>query len=146
MRFRFYKLRTSQTIKQTSTTVPNKPYPNIIASTEANPRIHNTDEPFCTVGIAMYVRFGTQSEQFVGYPPFYFEDLSEGFIFLDRWLLVAFPDSLNSPKRRGFQFNPSGPLVGTALQEMKQRYETERDKEFESHVCAAHPREKKSSF
>jgi hypothetical protein len=45
-----------------------------------------------------------------------------------------------------WKFNPSGRLVGRTLQEMKQRYEIERDKEFESHVCAAHPREKKSSF
>jgi rubredoxin len=40
-------------------------------------------------------------------------------------------------------FNGSGPPVGRSIDEMKQRYETERDKEFKSHVCAAHPRAKK---
>jgi hypothetical protein len=42
-----------------------------------------------------------------------------------------------------WMFNPSGPLVGKTIEEMKQRYETERDKEFKSHVCAAHPRTNK---
>jgi hypothetical protein len=35
------------------------------------------------------------------------------------------------------------PPVGRTIEEMKQRYETDRDKEFESHVCGAHPRAKK---
>ena len=48
----------------------------------------------------MYVRFGTESEQNLWLPTVL---LSAGFIFLDRGLLVAFPDSLNSRKRRGFQ-------------------------------------------
>jgi hypothetical protein len=37
-------------------------------------------------------------------------------------------------------FNESGELVGKSLEEMKQRYESERDKAFRSHVCAEHPR------
>jgi len=37
-------------------------------------------------------------------------------------------------------FNPAGALVGESLQEMKQRYEAQRDKEFAAHVCAEHPR------
>jgi hypothetical protein len=37
-----------------------------------------------------------------------------------------------------WKFNPTGPLVGTNIEEMKQRYETERDKLFMSHDCAAH--------
>jgi hypothetical protein len=40
-------------------------------------------------------------------------------------------------------FNRLGPLVGNSIEEMKQRYAMERDKEFASHVCAAHPRAKK---
>jgi hypothetical protein len=37
-------------------------------------------------------------------------------------------------------FNPSGPLVGQSLEEMKSRYEKQRDEEFGLHVCAEHPR------
>jgi len=37
-------------------------------------------------------------------------------------------------------FNPSGPPVGNSLDEMKQNFERQRDKEFAAHVCAQHPR------
>jgi hypothetical protein len=37
-------------------------------------------------------------------------------------------------------FNASWPLVGTTIDEMKTKFEEERDKEFASHVCAEHPR------
>jgi rubredoxin len=37
-------------------------------------------------------------------------------------------------------FNPSGPPQGQSLEEMKQNFERQRDKEFASHVCSAHPR------
>jgi hypothetical protein len=37
-------------------------------------------------------------------------------------------------------FNPSDSLVGQSLDEMKDRYEAQRDKEFAAHVCAKHPR------
>jgi hypothetical protein len=37
-------------------------------------------------------------------------------------------------------FSPSGALVGESLEEMKRRYEAQRDKEFAAHVCAEHPR------
>jgi rubredoxin len=40
----------------------------------------------------------------------------------------------------GWVFRGSGPLVGKSIDEMKERYEAERDKEFRSHVCAEHPR------
>jgi hypothetical protein len=33
-------------------------------------------------------------------------------------------------------FHPAGPLVGTSLDQMKQTYEAERDKEFATHTCA----------
>jgi rubredoxin len=36
-------------------------------------------------------------------------------------------------------FNPSGPVVGRSIDEMKTHYEQQRDKEFTSHVCAAPP-------
>ena len=39
-------------------------------------------------------------------------------------------------------FNGSGPLVDKSIGEMKMRYEAERDEEFRSHVCVAHPRER----
>jgi hypothetical protein len=39
-------------------------------------------------------------------------------------------------------FNPSGPPRGNSLEEMKQNYERQRDKEYASHVCAEHPRAK----
>jgi hypothetical protein len=39
-------------------------------------------------------------------------------------------------------FNPSGPPRGSSLEEMKQNYERQRDKEYASHVCAEHPRAK----
>jgi hypothetical protein len=37
-------------------------------------------------------------------------------------------------------FNASWPLVGTTIDEMKTKFEEERDKEFASHLCADHPR------
>jgi hypothetical protein len=41
-------------------------------------------------------------------------------------------------------FNSLGPLVGKSIDEMKMHYEQQRDKEFTSHVCAAHPRATKN--
>jgi hypothetical protein len=35
-----------------------------------------------------------------------------------------------------WRFKPSGALVGNSLDEMKERYEAQRDKEFFAHVCA----------
>ena len=40
-------------------------------------------------------------------------------------------------------FKPSGTPTGKSLDEMKQNYEQQRDKEFAAHVCAKHPRVKK---
>jgi hypothetical protein len=37
-------------------------------------------------------------------------------------------------------FSPSGPPRGSGLEEMKENYERQRDKEYASHVCAEHPR------
>ena len=37
-------------------------------------------------------------------------------------------------------FNPTGPPLGPGLDEMKQNYERQRDKEYASHVCAEHPK------
>jgi len=39
-------------------------------------------------------------------------------------------------------FHPSGTPIGTSLDEMKQNYERQRDKEFAAHICAEHPRVK----
>src|SRR6266850_6652774 len=36
-------------------------------------------------------------------------------------------------------FKPSGALTGRSLDEMKENYEQQRDKEFKSHVCAKQP-------
>src|ERR1700685_4659288 len=36
-------------------------------------------------------------------------------------------------------FSPSGPPRGSDLEEMKQNFERQRDKEYASHVCAEHP-------
>ena len=36
-------------------------------------------------------------------------------------------------------FNPSDELVGESLDEMKQKYEAQRDNEFAAHVCVKHP-------
>jgi hypothetical protein len=35
-------------------------------------------------------------------------------------------------------FNPSDPPTGPSFEEMKQRFESQRDKDFDLHVCAAH--------
>jgi hypothetical protein len=40
----------------------------------------------------------------------------------------------------GWVFTASGPLVGDTIEEMKLRYESQRDNEFSSHICAQHPR------
>jgi hypothetical protein len=37
-------------------------------------------------------------------------------------------------------FRPLDAVVGKSLDEMKQRYEAQRDKEFAAHICAEHPR------
>jgi hypothetical protein len=39
-----------------------------------------------------------------------------------------------------WKFKPSGALVGESLDEMKQKYEVQRDKEFAAHVCVKRPR------
>ena len=39
-------------------------------------------------------------------------------------------------------FKPSDPLRGSSLDEMKQIYLDQREREFASHICAAHPRAK----
>jgi len=35
----------------------------------------------------------------------------------------------------GWKFNPSGALADVSLEEMKRKYEAERDKEFAAHTC-----------
>jgi hypothetical protein len=42
-------------------------------------------------------------------------------------------------------YSPSTPLVGRSIEEMKRRYDMERDKEFRAHVCAGYPRAKTRS-
>jgi len=39
-----------------------------------------------------------------------------------------------------WQFKPSGFPAGDTIDEMKVAYERQRDKEFESHVCASYPK------
>jgi hypothetical protein len=58
---------------------------------------------------------------------------------------------IEEPRFQGFgcsecawAFNPSGPLVGNSLQEMKEYYQRRRDKEFAIHICAEHPKAKKA--
>jgi hypothetical protein len=41
-------------------------------------------------------------------------------------------------------FKPSGALVGESLDEMKQKYQAQRDKEFAAHVCAKAPKSPRS--
>jgi rubredoxin len=41
-------------------------------------------------------------------------------------------------------FSPSGPPKGNSLEEMKEHYERLRGKEFATHVCAEHPRGRKT--
>jgi hypothetical protein len=54
---------------------------------------------------------------------------------------------ISDPSFRGFGcsecqwvFKSTGALVGKSLDEMKQAYELERDKEFAAHVCQQHPK------
>jgi hypothetical protein len=51
-------------------------------------------------------------------------------------------DSMKSENFQGFgcsecdwKFKPSGALAGDSLDEMKRKYEKERDKEFAAHIC-----------
>jgi hypothetical protein len=39
-------------------------------------------------------------------------------------------------------FSPSGPPVGISLDEMKENFKLQRDKEFASHACVQQPRVK----
>jgi hypothetical protein len=41
-----------------------------------------------------------------------------------------------------WKFNPSDIPAGKTLAEIKLNFERERDKEFESHVCASYPKRK----
>jgi hypothetical protein len=41
-------------------------------------------------------------------------------------------------------FNPTWPLAGKSVDDMKTEFEQDRDKEFASHVCADHPRATKN--
>jgi hypothetical protein len=43
-----------------------------------------------------------------------------------------------------WKFKSSAALVGESLDEMKQRYEAHRDKEFAAHVCVKHRRAARS--
>ena len=38
-----------------------------------------------------------------------------------------------------WKFEAAGSLVGGSLEEMKRKYEAERDKQFAAHVCGEHP-------
>jgi len=42
----------------------------------------------------------------------------------------------------GWRFEPSGAPVGKSFDEMMRNFESQRDKEFTSHVCADRPRAK----
>jgi hypothetical protein len=46
------------------------------------------------------------------------------------------------PMRLDVQTFGSDPLRGSNLEEMKQNYLSQREREFASHICAAHPRAK----
>ena len=64
--------------------------------------------------------------------------------------IAAMPRKLVWIEKQNFQgfgcsacawvFKPAGALVGESLDEMKQKYEARRDKEFAVHVCVKHPR------
>jgi hypothetical protein len=41
-------------------------------------------------------------------------------------------------------FNPSGPLAGESIDEMKMHYKQQRAKAFASHVCEKYPRAPKN--
>jgi hypothetical protein len=43
-----------------------------------------------------------------------------------------------------WEFNPLGPVADQSFEEMKSRYEKQRDAEFKSHVCAEHHRGEKN--
>jgi rubredoxin len=69
---------------------------------------------------------------------------------ISRRAMVAMRRKLVWVERQNFQgwactecawvFNPSWPLVGNSIDEMKTNFGQQRDKEFASHVCAEHPR------
>src|SRR5258708_36470829 len=44
-----------------------------------------------------------------------------------------------------WEFNPSGVPAGNSIAEMKQNYERQRASEFQSHLCAKHPKTQKAS-
>ncbi len=54
------------------------------------------------------------------------------------WVKSAHSE-LWSCSRCAWAFKPSGPPRGNSLDEMMQNFERQRDQEFASHVCAAHP-------
>jgi hypothetical protein len=44
-----------------------------------------------------------------------------------------------------WEFKPRGPAVGNSIIAMSIDFETQRDEEFKSHKCSAHPRAKPES-
>jgi len=46
----------------------------------------------------------------------------------------------------GWRFKPSGAPTGSSVDEMMSNFELQRDKEFTSHVCADHSKERLSRF
>jgi hypothetical protein len=59
---------------------------------------------------------------------------------------------MDQPRFRGWGcsqcawvFNPPGPPTGENFDEMKRNFESQRDKDFASHVCANHPRKTKAT-
>ena len=59
---------------------------------------------------------------------------------------------MDQPRFRGWGcsqcawvFNPPGAPTGENFEEMKRNFESQRDKDFASHVCRNHPRKTKAT-
>ena len=57
---------------------------------------------------------------------------------------------IDQPRKRGWGcsqcawiFNPTDPPIGETFDAMMRNFESQRDKEFASHVCSNHPRRPK---
>jgi hypothetical protein len=103
-----YNARKTQTITITTTMVPNSPYPNIVASSGflgfRIPMNH-----FAPSALRCMFDSAHNSNNLWD-TAVLLRRFNAGFIFLGRWLLVAFPHSLNSCKCGSIGFLLAEPL------------------------------------
>jgi hypothetical protein len=125
-----YNARKTQTITITTTMVPNSPYPNIVASSGflgfRIPMNH-----FAPSALRCMFDSAHNSNNLWD-TAVLLRRFNAGFIFLARWLLVAFPHSLNSCKCGSIGFLLAEPLSNgiPAMRHLARMFDTHISSHF----------------